>query len=102
MPNPGLSKEPVKQILHHCIKKENNYVTPKNIRFGEREPIRDILIPASTSVSVSILSHSQEASMPDLEASEPKKIVERKKYLQFENVLKESMSTTTITKRILD
>ncbi len=40
--------------------------------------------------------------MPDAEASEPKKVVERKKHPRVVNMLKESVSATTITKRILD
>ncbi len=45
---------------------------------------------------------SQEAAMPDAEATEPKKQVEKKKHLRVVNVLKKSVGATTITKRILD
>ena len=40
--------------------------------------------------------------MPDMEASEPSKIVERKIYPQVVNILKESIGAMAITKRILD
>ena len=40
--------------------------------------------------------------MPDKEASEPRKRVERKKYSQVVNVLKESVRAKTITKHILE
>ena len=40
--------------------------------------------------------------MPDAKAGELRKTVERKKYLQVVNVLKESIGATTITKRILN
>ena len=40
--------------------------------------------------------------MPDAEAGKPQKMVEKKKYLRVINVLKKSVGTTTITKRILD
>lgn len=40
--------------------------------------------------------------MPDIEAGEPKKTVEMKKYSWVVNVLKESVNSTTIIKRILD
>ena len=101
-PNPGPSKEPVKRILRRRIEKENNYAASKNIRFGEWEPVRDTPAPASISVSAPIPSPSQEAAMPDAEASEPRKTVERKKHPRVVNVLKESMGATAITKRILD
>ncbi len=38
----------------------------------------------------------------DVEGSEPKKIVEKKKHLWVFNVLKKSISITTIIKHILD
>lgn len=34
-PTLGPSKEPVKRILRHRIEKENDYTTPKNVRFGK-------------------------------------------------------------------
>ena len=40
--------------------------------------------------------------MPDAEATEPKKQVEKKKHQRVINVLKESVGATTITRRILD
>ncbi len=80
------------------IEKENNYPAPKNVRFGEWEAIQESSLP--TRISAPVLS--QEAAMPDAEATEPKKQVERKKRPRVVNVLKESVSATTITKRILD
>lgn len=41
-------------------------------------------------------------AMPDAEAIEPKKQIERKKYLKIVNVLKKFVDTITITKRILN
>ncbi len=55
-------------------------------------------MPALTSAQVP----SQEAAMPDAEATEPKKQVEKKKHLRVVNVLKKLVSVTTITKCILD
>lgn len=101
-PTPGPSKELVKQILPRRIEKQNNYATPKNIRFGEWEPVGNTFVPAPTSVPAFIPNPSQEAAMPDAEASEPRKVVERKKHLRVVNVLKESIGATTITKHILD
>lgn len=40
--------------------------------------------------------------MSDVEARKTRKIVERKKYQWVVNLLKESVDTTTISKRILD
>lgn len=54
--------------------------------------------------SAPILSQNlfQKVAMPDTEASEPKKTVERKKHPQVVNVLKKSVYITTITRCILD
>ncbi len=59
-------------------------------------------MPTPTSAPTPTPNLSQEAAMPDAEASEPKRIVERKKYPRVVNVLKESVGATIITKRILD
>lgn len=40
--------------------------------------------------------------MPDIETGKLKKTIERKKHLQIINVLKKSVKTTTIIKRILN
>ena len=96
------SKEPVKRILRRRIEKENNYAAPKNVRFGEWEPVRDTSMPAPTPAPALISSPSQEAAMPDAETGEPKRTIERKKHPRVVNVLKESVGATTITKRILD
>ena len=93
-----LSKELVKQILRCHIKKENNYIVPKNIKFGKWEPIKNTFLPAPAIVPAT----SQEVVMPDAEVIEVKKMVERKKYLRVVNILKEIVGATTITKRILD
>ncbi len=97
-PPQGSSKEPVKRILRRRIEKENNYAAPKNVRFGEWEPVQERSVPAPTSATVP----SQEAAMPDAEATEPKKQVEKKNHPRAVNVLKESVGATTITKRIPD
>ena len=101
-PPQGPSKEPVKRILRRRIEKENDYAAPKNVRFGEWEPVRDTLVPAPISAPTRTPNPSQEAAMPDAEAGEPRKTVERKKHPRVVNVLKESVGATTITKRILD
>lgn len=59
-------------------------------------------MPAPTPASVSVSNLFQETVMPDAEAGELRKTVEKKRYLRVVNVLKESMGTTTISKRILD
>ena len=97
--NQRRSKEPVKQILHQQIEKENNYAAPKNIRFGEWEPVKDSSLPNSTAT---VLFTAQEKTMPDVEGTTAKKTVERKKHPRIVNILKESVGATTITKRILD
>lgn len=55
-----------------------------------------------TSTLVSASRLCQKVGITDIEADEPRKIVERKKYWRVVNVLKESIRATTITKRILD
>ncbi len=97
-----MSKELVKRILRCRIEKENDYATQKNLRFGEWEPVRDTSLPTPTPTSASTPNPSQEATMPDAKAGEPKKTVDRKKYLRVVNMLKESVGVITITKRILD
>ena len=72
-PPQGLFKEPVKRILRRRIEKKNDYATPKNLRFGEWESVRDISLPAPIPASASTPNPSQEAAMPDAEAGEPKK-----------------------------
>ncbi len=101
-PPQGPSKEPVKRILRHRIEKENDYTATKNLRFSEWEPIRDTSLPTPTPASASTPNLSQEAAMPDVEAGEPKKTVEKKKHPRVVNMLKESVGATTITKHILD
>ena len=98
-PTAGPSKEPVKRILRRRIEKEKDYAVPKNVRFGEWDPVRDDPLPGPTTT---VPSTSQEAVMPDAEAIATKKTVERKRHPRVVNVLKESVGATTITKRILD
>ncbi|MCJ1347605.1 hypothetical protein MMC31_005833, partial [Peltigera leucophlebia] len=90
---------PVKRILRRRIEKENNYVAPKNVRFGEWEPVKDSSLPDPTPT---VPSSTQEEVMPDVEGTTAKKPVERKKHPRVVNVLKESAGPTNITKRILD
>ena len=97
--NQGPSKEPVKHILRWRIKKENNYTAPKNVRFGKWEPVKDSSLPDPIAT---IPSTTQEETMPDAESTTAKKTVERKKHPRVVNILKESVGTTTFTKRILD
>ncbi len=59
-------------------------------------------MPAPTPTSVLTSNLSQEVAIPDAEAHKPKKTIGRKKHLRVVNMLKESISATTITKRILD
>ena len=94
------TKEPVKRILRRCIEKENSYAAPKNVRFGEWEPVQGNLLP-ETAPTPTPLAVPEEV-MPDVEGSQVKKSIERKKHPRVVNVLKESVGATTITKRILD
>lgn len=41
-------KKPVKQILQQRIKKEKDYIVPKNVRFGKWNPIQDDFLPGLT------------------------------------------------------
>ena len=93
------SKEPVKQILRRRIEKEKEYAAPKNVRFGEWEPIRDSPVPAPLFATPPVTS---ETAMSDADMATTKKSVERKRYPRVVNVLKEFVGATTITKRILD
>ncbi len=47
-PPQGLSKEPVKWILYRRDEKENNYAVPKNVKFGEWEPVQESRLPSPT------------------------------------------------------
>ncbi len=93
------SKESVKRILRRRIQKEKKYTLPKNVRFGEWESVRENPAPTPPIVT---LSTAPKTAMPDADTAINKKSVERKKYPQVINVLKESVGATTITKRILD
>ena len=91
-------KEPIKQILRKRMQKEKGYATPKNVRFGAYEPVKEAPIPISpTPIDISI----PEEAIPDVKVS-IKKNLERKRHPRVVNVLKESVGVTTITKRILD
>ena len=98
-PTKESSKEPVKRILHRRIEKEKEYAAPKNIRFGEWEPIRENSAPSPPIVT---LSTTPETAMPPADIAISKKNVERKKHPRVVNILKETVGATTITKRILD
>lgn len=83
-PIEGPSKEPVKRILRRRIEKEKEYATPKNVRFGEWDPVRDNPTP---SPPVSTPSPAPVA-MPDAEAATIRKSMERKKHPRVVNVLR--------------
>lgn len=59
-------------------------------------------MPTPISAPIQSPNLSQKGAKLDIKASEPNKTVERKKYAQVVNVLKESIGATTITKRILE
>lgn len=82
--------------------KKNDYAVPKNLQFGEWELVKDTSMPALTLTLTLTPNLPQKAAMLDAKASESKTIVEKKKHSQVINVLKESIDTTTITKRILN
>ena len=82
-PPQSLSKEPVKRILRRHIEKKNDYAAPKNFRFGEWKPVRDTSLSALIPALASTPNPSQKAAMPDAEAGDPKKTVEKKKYPQL-------------------
>lgn len=58
-------------------------------------------MPASTPASTPILNLFCKAVIPDIEANESKKTIERKKHLQVINMMMKSVSAITITKHIL-
>lgn len=58
-------------------------------------------MPVSNSALTSTPDTLQEATIPDIEVNESKRILERKKYLWVVNVFKE-ISTMTMTKHILE
>lgn len=92
-------KEPVKRMLYWCIKKQNDYTVPKNVKFGKWDPVQVNLLPGLTTT---VLSMFQERVMPDVEAIATNKIIERKRHPCMVNILKVSIGATIITKRILD
>ncbi len=49
-----LFKEPVKRILCHYIEKENNYAKSKNLRFGEWESVKDILLVSTLALALTL------------------------------------------------
>ena len=89
-----LFKEHVKQILYCSIKKEKEYTASKNIRFGKWEPGRKSLVQILLLVTPYI---APEITMSDTDLSIAKKCVEKKRHPRVVNVLKESVSATTIT-----
>ena len=94
-----LSKEPVKRILRRHIEKEKEYATPKNVQFGEWEPVRKSLVPTPLLATLSVVL---EKAMPNVDTATIKQSIEKKRHLRVVNVLKESIGATTITKQILD
>ena len=93
------AKKPIKPILHWRIQKKREYATPKNVWFGEWEPVREKSVPVLSTITLSTIP---ETAMLDADMVIAKKSIERKKHLRVVNVLKESVKTTTITKRILN
>lgn len=96
------SKEPVKRILCHHFKKENNYAASNNLKFGEWKLIRNTSLPALTSTLALTSNPSWKAIMSDAKVDEAPKRVERRKHLWIVNILKKSVYATTITKHILN
>lgn len=72
---------------------------PKNVRFGEWDPVKDSSLPDPT---ITIFSTILEEIMPNAPSTIAKKTIKRKRYPQFVNILKEFIGATIITKRILD
>lgn len=66
------------------------------MRFGERDLLRDNLLPIVTKPFAAL-----ETAMPDPEAAKIRKGIKRPKYPRLVNVLKNSVVVTTINKRIL-
>ncbi len=62
--------------MRRRIEKEKEYATPKNIRFGDREPVRENPVPASP---IATPSAAPETAMLDADTAMAKKSVERKK-----------------------
>lgn len=94
------TKKLVKQILYQHIKKENGYAVYKNARFDEQESVQGNFL-LKTAPIFALLVVPEEV-MPDMEESQVKKNIKRKRYPCVVNVLKESVGATTIIKRILD
>lgn len=82
-PIEGPSKEPVKRTLRRRIEKEKEYAGPKNVRFGEWEPVKDN--PPSTQL-VTTPSAAPETAMPHAEAATTRKSIERKRHPRVVNV----------------
>ncbi len=74
------SKEPVKQILRRRIERDKEYAAPKNVRFGEWEPIRENPAFAPPIVTPSA---ALETAMLDADTTMAKKSMERKNILEL-------------------
>lgn len=61
------------------------------MRFGKWKPVSDISMSVPTSALVSAPSLSQKAVIADVKAGKSRQTVERKKYPQLVNMLKESI-----------
>lgn len=72
------------------------------MKFGKSELARDASVLASTLAPALTLNQFQETAMPDAEAVESRKAIEKKSYPQIVNLLKKSVGAITITKRILN
>ncbi len=85
--------------MRQRIEKEKKYSAPKNVQFGEWEPVRENLVPSPPKATPSA---APETAMLDANTATAKKSVERKKHPRVVNVLKELVGATNITKCILN
>ncbi len=85
--------------MRRRIQKKSEFATPKNVWFGEWEPVRENSLPASP---IATALFAPETAMLNASTATAEKSIERKKHPWVVNVLKESVGTTIITKRILD
>lgn len=72
------------------------------MRFRECKLARDTSIPVFISTLATTLNQFQKTVMPNAEAVELRKTIEKKKDPQCKNILKESIDAITISQRILD
>ena len=60
--------------MHQRIKKEKEYAAPKNVQFGEWEPVRESFVPAPLLATFSI---APKIAMPDSDIGIVKKSVKK-------------------------